>query len=154
MLFCSVFEVWENRSEGEVHVKPLSSHEGLIEKNLNLVMRHPKISKKMMSETKLFVQSFKHTFFCLENFTFRALPCVRNVFPCSAWWNTLFRISFQGIVYVVAFETHISSHNYCSSHRRFHPKILFTLENTSSYICPDYYLRIRYFMPFMFMKRT
>jgi len=53
MLFCSVFEVWENRSEGEVHVKPLSSHEGLIEKNLNLVMRHPKISKKNDERNKI-----------------------------------------------------------------------------------------------------
>ncbi len=95
-----------------------------------------------MRRTKLFVQSFKNSLFCFENFTFRALPGIRNVFPGSAWWNTLPGISFQGIIYVVAFETNISGHCCCSSHCLFHSKCKFLKTNSS--ISPGLLFRIRF----------
>ena len=108
----------------------------------------------MMSETKLFIKSFKHTFFCLENPTFRALPGVRDIFPCSAGWNSMFWISFQGVVYIVAFETHISGHCSCSGHSRFHSKNYCSILR-NQYLCwPGLLFIYPIFLSFMFMKRT
>lgn len=56
----------------------------------------------------LFVNRFKNAFFCFEDFTFRAVPGVRNILPCCTRLYTLLGISFQGIIDVVAFETYAS----------------------------------------------
>ena len=56
----------------------------------------------------LFINPFENSFFCFEDFTFRAVPGVRDVFPRCSGRYTLLGISFQGIINVVTFETYAS----------------------------------------------
>ncbi len=53
----------------------------------------------------LFIQSFKNTFFYLEDFTFRTAPCIGEFLKGGAGRNPCFGISFFRIIDIVAFET-------------------------------------------------
>ena len=72
-------------------------HSGMFEKYERL--------KKIAYQKKLFVNFFKYTFFYLEDFTFRAAPCIRNVFKTRATADSCFWIPFFGIIDIVTFKT-------------------------------------------------
>ena len=73
---------------------------------------------------KLFVKQFENTFFCFEDFTFRAMPPIRDILPCCIRWYILLGISFQRIINIVTFETHASDIFFCLCHDRFIPKTI------------------------------
>jgi len=60
--------------------------------------------KTIINQKKLFITSFKYTFFCLEDFTFRAAPGIRNVFKTGSGTNSGFWISFYRIIDIVTFK--------------------------------------------------
>jgi hypothetical protein len=60
--------------------------------------------KTIINQKKLFITSFKHAFFCLEDFTFRAAPGIRNVFKTGSGTNSGFWISFYRIIDIVTFK--------------------------------------------------
>ena len=59
----------------------------------------------------LFVNPFENAFFCFEDFTFRAAPRIRDIFPRGSDSDSIFRISFQGIINIMTFEAYPSYHN-------------------------------------------
>jgi hypothetical protein len=65
---------------------------------------------------KLFIKRLEHTFFCFQDFTFRAMPCVRDILPRCSRRYTLLGISFEGIIDVMTFETYASDIFFCLCH--------------------------------------
>lgn len=67
-------------------------------------------SRKKFQKRTLFIKWFENTFFYLENFTFRTSPGVRNIFPCCTRRYSVLWITFQWIIDIMAFETHMANH--------------------------------------------
>lgn len=61
--------------------------------------------KKIVLVKKLFINLFKYAFFCLEDFTLRAAPGIRNVFKTCARADSCFWIPLCRIIDIVTFET-------------------------------------------------
>jgi hypothetical protein len=70
----------------------------------------------------LFVNLFENAFFCFEDFTFRAVPGIRNILPCCTRLYALLGISFQGIIDIMTFETYASYHLFRLFHGQFNSK--------------------------------
>ena len=70
----------------------------------------------------LFIKRLEHTFFCLQDFTFRAMPCVRDILPRCSRRYTLPGITFQRVINVVTFETYASYIFFWLCHDQFNSK--------------------------------
>ena len=70
----------------------------------------------------LFINPFENAFFCFEDFTFRAAPGVRDIFPRGSRSYSIFGIAFQRIIDVMAFETYASYHTCRLRHGLFNSK--------------------------------
>jgi hypothetical protein len=81
-----------------------------------------KKTRRNIKKNVLVINPFENTFFCFEDFTFRATPRVRDVFPCCSGGYSVFRIAFYRIIDVMAFEAHASYHSYRLRHGQFRSK--------------------------------
>jgi hypothetical protein len=75
----------------------------------------------------LIFNPFENSFFCLENFTFRASPGIRDVFPCSTRCYSIFGIPFERIINVMAFEAYPPVNWFRIGHDKHNSKIIFLL---------------------------
>jgi hypothetical protein len=70
----------------------------------------------------LFIEGLENAFFSFQDFTFRAMPLIRDILPRCSGRYSMFRISFQWIIYVVTFETYASDVFFPFSHGLFNSR--------------------------------
>jgi hypothetical protein len=81
--------------------------------NINTI-KTSSFKKPKNYETMLFFNLFENTFFCFENFTFRASPRIRDFFPRGAGGYSMFRVSLKRIIDIMTFKAYPSDRSFLS----------------------------------------